>query len=280
MRREPTFALASLLCAGIAAAQQSAAPTISPVSNTPPTAIAYYAGQGITAPELIPFTVTDLSTSPCKELDGVATLTAVVDTQGVPVEIRFLRSIGNGLDKLATHLVSLDRFKPGTRNGAPAAVVISDEILLQTCVEHSKDEAGEKITVLHLRSLPEQKIYPRQPPGNKVAVTFIDSPSPNSAESAPGDFKTESGVTPPVVIHSVPAEFSDYARQNHVEGVCLVTLVVDTRGMPQDLRISRSLEPTLDRNALEAISQYRFKPGTKNGVPVPIRITVEVDFRM
>jgi protein TonB len=36
----------------------------------------------------------------------------------------------------------------------------------------------------------------------------------------------------------------------------------------------------LDEKAIEAVNQYRFKPAMKDGEPVPVRITVEVNFRL
>ncbi len=88
-------------------------------------------------------------------------------------------------------------------------------------------------------------------------------------------------VSAPQVIHSVEAEFSDEARRAKYQGVCLISLIVDTQGNPQNIRVARALGMGLDEKAIEAIRQYKFKPAMKDGkTPVPVMITIEVDFRL
>jgi periplasmic protein TonB len=88
-------------------------------------------------------------------------------------------------------------------------------------------------------------------------------------------------VSAPVVIHSVEAEFSDEARRAKYQGVCLISLIVDTQGNPQNIRVARPLGMGLDEKAIEAIRQYKFKPAMQDGkTPVPVMITIEVDFRL
>jgi TonB family protein len=90
----------------------------------------------------------------------------------------------------------------------------------------------------------------------------------------------QAGVIVPTLIFAPEAEFSDEARRNKYQGVCLVSIIVDTHGNPQSVHVIRSLGMGLDEKALEAIRGYRFKPGTKDGKPVPVMITVRVDFRL
>lgn len=88
-------------------------------------------------------------------------------------------------------------------------------------------------------------------------------------------------VSVPVVIHSVDAEFSDEARRAKYQGVCLVSIIVDAQGNPQNPRVVRQLGMGLDEKAIEAIRQFKFKPAMKDGkTPVPVMITVEVNFRL
>jgi TonB family protein len=88
------------------------------------------------------------------------------------------------------------------------------------------------------------------------------------------------GVTPPIPIVAPEAEFSDEARQQKYQGICLVSLIVDARGFPQNLHVVRRLGMGLDEKAMEAIGKYRFRPAMKDGMPVASLITVEVDFRL
>jgi protein TonB len=88
------------------------------------------------------------------------------------------------------------------------------------------------------------------------------------------------GVTAPVPIFAPDAEFSDEARRDKYQGICLVALIVDAHGLPQNVHVVRHLGMGLDEKAMEAIRRYRFKPAMKDGKPVAAAITVEVDFRL
>jgi protein TonB len=88
------------------------------------------------------------------------------------------------------------------------------------------------------------------------------------------------GVSNPVPIVTPEAEFSEEARRAKYQGSCMVTIIVDAHGYPQNPRIVRALGMGLDEKALDAVRRYRFKPAIKDGKPVPVMITVEVNFRL
>lgn len=94
------------------------------------------------------------------------------------------------------------------------------------------------------------------------------------------EMSSQLGKVAPWLIHSVKANYSAEAVKAHYEGVCLVQLVVDTDGRPTDVRIIRPLGMHLDENALQAVMQYRFKPGILHGRPTPMRISISVPFRL
>lgn len=88
------------------------------------------------------------------------------------------------------------------------------------------------------------------------------------------------GVSNPVPLFTPEAEFSDEARRAKFQGVCVISVIVNSKGFPQDPRVVQPLGMGLDDKAIEAVRKYRFKPAKKDGKPVPVRITVEVDFRL
>jgi TonB family protein len=96
-----------------------------------------------------------------------------------------------------------------------------------------------------------------------------------------GVYRLGGGDTKPSLIYSVDPEFSDEARRAKFQGICLISLIVDAQGHPQDPRVVRALGMGLDEKALEAVRRYKFKPAMKGGhTPVPVRITIEVNFRL
>jgi len=109
-----------------------------------------------------------------------------------------------------------------------------------------------------------------------------DGFGPGSGGNAGGGlYRVGGGISAPVPLNDVEAEFSDEARRAKYQGVCLVALIVDAQGMPQSVHVIRPLGMGLDEKAIEAVKKYRFKPAMKNGkTPVPVPITVEVNFRL
>jgi len=87
------------------------------------------------------------------------------------------------------------------------------------------------------------------------------------------------GVTAPTLTYGRNPEYSEAARRARLNGKVLLSLVVGPDGMPQDIKVTRPLGSGLDENAIDAVAQWRFRPGTKDGKPVAVAIDVEVMFQ-
>src|ERR1039458_3266635 len=75
----------------------------------------YTVGPEVTAPQLLPLNVTDISTEKCKKkMDGKVVLSVLVDEKGQPRNLMFLHPLGTDLDKFALQIAAAERFKPGT----------------------------------------------------------------------------------------------------------------------------------------------------------------------
>jgi TonB family protein len=96
-----------------------------------------------------------------------------------------------------------------------------------------------------------------------------------------GVYQVGGRISAPVPIFQPEAEFSDEARRAKYQGVCIIALIVDAQGNPQNVHVVRTLGMGLDDKAMEAVRKYKFKPAMKDGkTPVPAMITVEVDFHL
>jgi protein TonB len=95
-----------------------------------------------------------------------------------------------------------------------------------------------------------------------------------------GVYRPGNGVSPPEEIYSVEPEFSDEARKARYSGTVLVGLIVGADGLPHNAHIVRALGMGLDEKALEAVKQFRFKPGMKDGHPVACEISIEITFNL
>ena len=85
----------------------------------------------------------------------------------------------------------------------------------------------------------------------------------------------------PVLINHVEAEFPVKARLAGMNGICVVSIVVDTQGLLQNVKVINCTDPIFAENSLKAVSAYRFKPAmNKAGNPVSVKLAVEIDFRL
>jgi TonB family protein len=95
-----------------------------------------------------------------------------------------------------------------------------------------------------------------------------------------GVFRVGGGVSAPVPVYQPEAQFSEEARKTKHQGTVLLSLVVGADGRPRDMRVVRPLGMGLDEKALEAVKQWRFDPAKRDGVPVAVYISVEVNFNL
>ena len=84
----------------------------------------------------------------------------------------------------------------------------------------------------------------------------------------------------PVIIHKVEPEFSEDARKAKLQGAILIKAMVTELGLVREPTVQRGLGLGLDEKALEAVSQWRFKPGMKNCRPAAMPAFFEVNFRL
>ena len=69
-------------------------------------------------------------------------------------------------------------------------------------------------------------------------------------------------------------------RKRKIQGICVLGLTVDEHGTARNLHVMRSLDKRLDQNAIDAVKRWKFKPAMRDGKPVAVLTSVEVDFRL
>jgi TonB family protein len=95
-----------------------------------------------------------------------------------------------------------------------------------------------------------------------------------------GGYRIGNGVSAPNVLYKVEPAYSEEARKAHMSGTVLLSVVVSAEGIPRDIKVLRSLGLGLDEKAVEAVRTWRFRPGMKDGNPVAVQSTIEVNFRL
>jgi TonB family protein len=95
-----------------------------------------------------------------------------------------------------------------------------------------------------------------------------------------GVYRVGGGVTAPVLLYKKEPEYSEEARKAKYQGTVLLYIEVDPSGKATNIRVQHSLGLGLDEKAVEAVKQWKFKPGYKDGKPVTVAATIEVNFRL
>ena len=102
----------------------------------------------------------------------------------------------------------------------------------------------------------------------------------NPWDSNPGAVRVGGGVTAPQLMHKIEPQYTEEARAAKYQGTVVLYVEIGPDGMARNMRVIRGLGLGLDQKAIEAVSTWQFKPGARNGVPVTVQATVEVNFRL
>jgi len=107
-------------------------------------------------------------------------------------------------------------------------------------------------------------------------------------DDAKGDKSGEAGdetvytladdITPPRVTKQVNPQYSPGSRGVRIRGSVLIETVVSSRGAPNKTHVVRGLDKEIDAAAVDAVNQWLFAPGKKNGKPVAVRVQIEIQF--
>lgn len=96
----------------------------------------------------------------------------------------------------------------------------------------------------------------------------------------PAAAKQDPETTRPRLLSKTEPTYTDEGRRARLCGAVVLGIVVNEGGRAEALEVKRSLEPTLDQAAKDAVSQWVFEPARRKGQPVPFAATVEVNFRI
>ena len=94
-------------------------------------------------------------------------------------------------------------------------------------------------------------------------------------------YKIGNGVKSPVLVKEVKPQYTDGAKARGVRGIVEMSVIVQADGTVGDnVQITKSLDPELDEQAIVAVRQWRFKPGTKDDKAVDVEVQIEMSFTL
>jgi TonB family protein len=93
-------------------------------------------------------------------------------------------------------------------------------------------------------------------------------------------YKPGEGVTVPRVVKDVKPNYTPDAMRRGVQGLVGLSCVVKADGKVGDCTVTRPLDATLDQEAVRVAKQWQFEPGTKDGQPVAVEVSIEMSFTL
>jgi TonB family protein len=136
------------------------------------------------------------------------------------------------------------------------------------------------------------KIHVRFNPLLQEADSDVDLESPrievapvlpaNLQDSTDGTVykSSDPGVVPPKPVYSPEPEFTERARKAKEQGMVTLYVVVGADGLSRQVRGVCGPTPDLTEQAIELVKLWKFSAGTKDGKPVPVRLLVDVSFKL
>jgi TonB family protein len=98
-------------------------------------------------------------------------------------------------------------------------------------------------------------------------------------QTAQAPVRVGGNIPPPQKIKDVRPVYPTDAQQSGAQGVVIIEAIIDPTGKVSEARVVRSI-PMLDQAATDAVRQWEFTPTLLNGTPVPVIMTVTVNFAM
>jgi TonB family protein len=110
-----------------------------------------------------------------------------------------------------------------------------------------------------------------------MLLLFTGAVLPTPAEQT---YRIGGDVSAPKLISKVEPDYTKKAKREKISGTVLLSLVIGPDGTAKKIAVIRSLDSGLDKNAIKAVSKWRFEPAKKDGKPVFVQAHVEVNFRL
>jgi TonB family protein len=95
-----------------------------------------------------------------------------------------------------------------------------------------------------------------------------------------GTYSSKDGATNPVLLKRVEPIYPPGAVRARIQGFVTVQFVVEADGTVGPVRVLKSLDPSLDAAAVDAVKKWLFKPGTKDSVPVRVLSNLVLTFSL
>ena len=118
-----------------------------------------------------------------------------------------------------------------------------------------------------------------------LAALVAVSPPARASDEPPlprGVYRAGKDVSLPKVVKHVDPSYTFEAMRHEIHGIVRLDCIVGVDGKVGDVQVVRSLDRFygLDKAAVDAAKQWTFDPGLRDGLAVPVMVTIEMTFAM
>ncbi|HEX4955104.1 MAG TPA: energy transducer TonB [Thermoanaerobaculia bacterium] len=178
--------------------------------------------------------------------------------------------------------------RPRPTTPAPVPTTPPTTPVQPTVVEDLEDEPEAAETAPIDDLLPTDEAGTGNGPPGSVGEGSGDGPLPGDGaggggqEEAPAETIYEVGgeVTKPEKLHGPAPLYPEAARRARLQGTVIVEAVIDRTGRVTNVKVLKGMPGGLDRAAVAAVSDWRFRPATRKGEPVPVVFRLTVQFSL
>jgi TonB family protein len=111
------------------------------------------------------------------------------------------------------------------------------------------------------------------------ALVRMSAGAPRMIETSIAPVRVGRGIKEPRKIKDKAPHYPEAAKQSRVQGTVILEAYIDPEGNVTDLKVLRGI-PLLNEAAIKAVQQWKYTPTLLEGVPVPVIMTVTVNFRL
>jgi TonB family protein len=166
-----------------------------------------------------------------------------------------------------------------TPTGRIAQAALESQLLSNEC-----KRAGRMLTMLTLA-----EPGPITPGAKEIVVMAFDSDwldclegrvTPSKPRARKAVRVGQTGIVAPTKTRNVNPAYPETAQSARVQGVVILDALITPEGCVSELGVRRSVHPQLDFAALRAVMGWRYTPTILDGVPIPVIMTVTVNFSL
>jgi TonB family protein len=218
-------------------------------------------------------------------VQGVVALAAVVGTDGSPKSLRVVSSgIDPDLAKAAVDAVKQWRWEPATANGSPVESDVSLNVNFRTVTGGVRGSVEGGVRGVPPLTSPQddgQHLGVGIGVGMGVRGAVVANPGadPGASSSSAQAVRIRQGgnVQQSMLLSQVKPVYPPDAKEARIQGVVILEALIGKDGNVNEVK-AISGHPMLQQAAIDAVSQWKYKPTLLNGQPVEVVTTVTVNF--